>query len=146
MFIVLLNFSSSLVRKKTKFLFLNYDPCMVGPSLINLNHVELKYYPFMISIDKYSRSCNAWYAKISVLKQAKDVNIKAFNIIANKNEAKAMENIFHMIVNAVSLKQYVIQMKNGITKHVNVNVKNTVHTRSNIVGILSLRLMRKVSI
>ena len=80
---------------------------MVRPSLINLNHVELKYYPFMISIDKYSRSCNAWYAKISVLKQAKDVNIKAFNIIANKNEAKAMENIFHMIVNAVSLKQYV---------------------------------------
>ena len=43
-----------------------------------------------------------------------------------------MENIFHMIVNAISIKQYVIQMKNGITKHVKVNVKNIVHTKKNI--------------
>ena len=116
---------------------------MVRPSLINLNHVELEYYLFMISIGKYSRSCNSWSAKICILKETKDVKVKAFDIIANKNEAKAMENIFHMIVNAVSLKQYVIQMKNGITKHVNVNVKNTVHTRNSIVWILSLDLWEK---
>ena len=80
---------------------------MVRPSLIDLNHVELEYYLFMISIGKYSRSCNSWSAKICILKETKDVKVKAFDIIANKNEAKAMENVFHMIVNAVSLKQYV---------------------------------------
>ena len=32
--------------------------------------------------------------------------------------------IFHMIVNANSIVQQVIQKKNGIVKHVNVNVKN----------------------
>ena len=100
----------------------------------------------MISVDKYSRSCNVLSGKICVLKEIKDVNVKAFHIIANKNQAKAMENIFHMIVNAISIKQYVIQMKNGITKHVNVNVKNIVHTKENIAWIESHRLMRKVSI
>ena len=40
LFIVLLSFSSSLA---TKFLFLNNEPCMVRPTLIDLNLVE--YYP-----------------------------------------------------------------------------------------------------
>ena len=33
------------------------------------------------------------------------------------------QNILHVILNANSRVQYVIQIKNGITKHVNVNVK-----------------------
>ena len=46
MFIVLLSFSESL---ETKCLFLNDETCMVRPILIDLNPIELKYYPFMIS-------------------------------------------------------------------------------------------------
>ena len=57
-FIVILRFNSSLGRDLTKRLFLNDKSCMVRPTLTDLNSFELKYYPFMISLDKSSRSCN----------------------------------------------------------------------------------------
>ena len=41
-FIVLLSFSSSLARDRTKYLSLNDEPCMIMPPLIDLNPVELK--------------------------------------------------------------------------------------------------------
>ena len=49
LFIVLLSFSESLA---TKCLFLNDKPCMVRPILIDMGPVELKYYPFMIILNK----------------------------------------------------------------------------------------------
>ena len=55
-FIVLLNFS----------LFLNDEPCMVRPTLIDLIPIEPKYYPFMISLDKCTGSCNVLSPKICV--------------------------------------------------------------------------------
>ena len=33
---------------------LNNKPCMVRPFLVDLNPVELKYYPFVISLDSGS--------------------------------------------------------------------------------------------
>ena len=47
LFIVLLSFSSSLalvanISDGTKCLFLNDEPCMVEPALIDLNPAELK--------------------------------------------------------------------------------------------------------
>ena len=87
LFIEFLSFSSSLA---TKCLFLNDEPCMVRPTLIDLNPVELKYYPFMISLNKCTGSCNVLSPKICDPKETKDINIKAFNIITNKNEVKAM--------------------------------------------------------
>ena len=66
----------------------NDEPCMVRPTLIDLNPVALKYYPLMISLDKCSESCNVLSPKICVPKEAKDINVKVFNIITNKNEAK----------------------------------------------------------
>ena len=50
-----------------------------------------------------------------VPKETKDINIKAFDTITNKN---------------------VIQIKNGI-KHVNVNLKIIVHAKKIIVGIVA---------
>ena len=87
--IVLLFFSESLARvskvsDRTKYLLLNDEPCMVRPTFIDLNPVELKYYPFMISLDKCARSCNALSPKICVPKDAK----KAFNIITSKMKLK----------------------------------------------------------
>ena len=35
--------------------------CMVRLTLIDLNSVELKYYPFMVSLDKCSGSCNSLF-------------------------------------------------------------------------------------
>ena len=74
-FIVLLRISESLVRGWTKCLFLNDEPCMVRPTLIDLNPVELRYYPFMISLDKCTGSClilNVLSSKICVPKEIKD--------------------------------------------------------------------------
>ena len=50
-----------------------------------------------------------------------------------------------MIVNANSIVQYVIQIKNGIIKHVNVNVKIIVSAKKFIVGIASRAFVRIVS-
>ena len=47
LFIVLLSFISSIA---TKFLFWNEEPCMARPTLIDMNSLEFKYYPFIISL------------------------------------------------------------------------------------------------
>ena len=89
-FMVLLSFSSSLACDRTKYLFLNYEPYMVTPALIDMNPVQLRYYPFMISLHKCSGSSNVLSPKICVPKETKDINVKTFIMITNKNEARAM--------------------------------------------------------
>ena len=69
-FIILLRFSSSSacaarVSDQTKCLSLSDEPCIVIPTPMDLNPVELKYYPFMmISLDKCNRSFNVLSPKI----------------------------------------------------------------------------------
>ena len=60
------------------------------PTLIHLNPVELKYYPFTIILNICTGSFNILSPKICVPKETKDVNDKAFNMIANKNDADIM--------------------------------------------------------
>ena len=72
-FSVLLSFSESFA---TKCLFLNDEPCMVRPNLIDMNPVELKYYPFMISLNKCTESFNVLSPKICVPKETKDIMMK----------------------------------------------------------------------
>ena len=60
---------------------------MVRPTLINFKPVELKYYPFMISLDKCKGSYNVLSPKLCFPKEPKGINVKAFNMITNKNEA-----------------------------------------------------------
>ena len=38
---------------------LNNEPCMVRPTLTDLNSVELGFYSFMINLDKCCGGCNA---------------------------------------------------------------------------------------
>ena len=88
MFIGLLSFSSSLV---TKCLPLNSEPCRIKPTLIDLNPIDLNYYPFMVSLDKCSGDCNAsndLSTKICVSRKTKDVNVEAFNLITKIHEAE----------------------------------------------------------
>ena len=90
MFIALLSFSESLA---TKFVSLNNGTCMNRPTLIDLNPIELNYYPFMFKLDKCNGSCNDvndLSAKICVLSKTKDVNVKVFNTIIKKNKAKTL--------------------------------------------------------
>ena len=86
-FLVLLSFCSSLA---TKCVSLNEEPCIARPNLIVLNPVELKYNALMISLDECTGNCNVFSQNICVSKETKDINIKAFKIIINKNEAKTM--------------------------------------------------------
>ena len=46
----------------------------------------------MISLDKYNGICYVLSPKIPALEKAKDINIKVFNIITNKHEAKIMSD------------------------------------------------------
>ena len=79
----------SLVNAKTiKLPWLNYVLCMIRPIHIDLNPIEPKYYQFLISLDKCSRSCNVLSPKVCVPKETKNINVKGFNIITNKNEAE----------------------------------------------------------
>ena len=60
---------------------------------MDLNPVELNYYPFMISLDKYIGSCNSvddLSTKICILNKIQNVNIKVFKMIASMNEAKIL--------------------------------------------------------
>ena len=64
MLIVLLSFSSFLacldkVSERTKRVSLNDKPYMVIHTLIDLNPVEFKYYPFMFNLGKCSGSCHS---------------------------------------------------------------------------------------
>ena len=51
---------------------------MVRPTLIDINP------------DKCTWSCKVLSPKICLPKKLKDINVKAFNMITNKNEAKTM--------------------------------------------------------
>ena len=72
---------------------------MTRPTLINLNPVELNYYPSIISLDKYN---GRYYGvdlstKIFVQSVIKK-NVKVFNVIRRINEVKTLLNIFHVAV------------------------------------------------
>ena len=38
---------------------MNNEPCMIRPTLVDLNPVWLNYYPFMVRLDKCSGSFNS---------------------------------------------------------------------------------------
>ena len=63
---------------------------MARPTLLDMIPNELKYYPFMISLNKCAVSWNVSFPKIYVPKETKDINVTAYNMIRNKDEVKAM--------------------------------------------------------
>ena len=73
LFIALLSFSDFLAAK---CLFSNDEPCIVRVTVIDMNSVEPKYYPFMISLNKLTGSFNVLSSKMFVLKKPKDIYVK----------------------------------------------------------------------
>ena len=59
------------------------------PPLIDLNPAEVKYYPFMISLDKCTGRCNVLSPRIRVPKKTKDIHVKAFNMITKKKQKRS---------------------------------------------------------
>ena len=87
-FIALLSFSGSLA---TRYLSLNNEPIMTRPTLLDINSIELKYYPFMITLDKCNGSCNVvddLSTKSCAPSESKDINVEVFNLITRINKAK----------------------------------------------------------
>ena len=66
-------------------LFSNDEPCMVRPAIIDMNHNELKYYPFMISLNKCTRSCNVSSPKNCVPNETIHINVKTFYMARGKD-------------------------------------------------------------
>ena len=63
---------------------------MIRLTRIDLNHVKLNYYPFVVSLDKYSGSCVTAYdlsTEICVPSKTKEINVKVFNMITRINKA-----------------------------------------------------------
>ena len=71
-----MSFSSSLT---TKSLLLNDEPRIARPTLIDLIPAELQYYPFMMSLNKFTGSCNALSPKICFPKETKGVNVNKYD-------------------------------------------------------------------
>ena len=71
LFIILLSFSSFLAHDRTKCLFLNDESFMMRPTIIDMNPVELKNYPFMINLKKCTASCYVLSSKYVFQKKQK---------------------------------------------------------------------------
>ena len=50
----------------------------------------------MISLDKCTDSCNVLSLKICVAKETRDINVKGFNMVTNKDEAKKNDKTHFM--------------------------------------------------
>ena len=59
---------------------------------------------------------------------------------------KQLRNMFHVVVNANSIVQHVIHIKNGVTIHLKVNVKIIVSAKKIAVRILEYKFIRIASI
>ena len=123
---------------------------MVRP-IIDMNPAELKYYPFMVSLNKCTGNCNVLFTKITkicVSKETKDINVKAFNMTTNDDKAKAMTEYISCDCKCkFNLQiQCVIQIENGIIKNVNVNIKIIVSVKKIIFEILVHAFVRIISI
>ena len=67
-------------------------------------------------------------------------------MITNKNEAKAMTKYISCDGKCKLNIEHVIQIKDGIIKQVNMNVKIIVHVKKIILGILAHVFVRMTSI
>ena len=76
MFIALLSFGRSLT---TKFKSRDNQPCLAKPTLIDLNHDELRYYPFMVSLDRRDGRCNTLHDPSLII-----FNLSIFNFLVWK--------------------------------------------------------------
>ena len=72
---------------------LDDEQCLFWSTIIDLNPFELKYDPFIVGLDKCSRSCNVLSPKICVpkkTKKTKDINVKVFNMMIIKSKVKTV--------------------------------------------------------
>ena len=109
-----------------KCVYLNSQPCINRPALIDLNADELSYYLSVVSLDRCDKIYNTLddlCDKIYVPNKTDDVNVKAFNMITRINESKRIiEHISFDCRCKFNSAKYNSKQKWNI--YVNVSVKN----------------------
>ena len=68
--------------------------CKIRTKIIDINNNEPSFYPFSISVNKRSGSCNNIndpYAKLCVPDVVKTINVKVFNLMSRTNETRHIE-------------------------------------------------------
>ena len=98
---------------------------MVRTTFVDLNNIELKYYSFMISLNKLSGICNVLSPKMCFLKEKKYINVKVFNMITSKKETKTMAKYISCDFNSTTYNSN----QKWSNENVNVSVKIIVYTR-----------------
>ena len=142
MFIVLL---SNIVNgsNHTKCMSLSNQKCMIQPTLISVHSneysQEFHYYPFAVKLDRCVRSCNTLNDlsnKVRVRNKTEDLSLSVFNMIIGINESKTLARHYHANVNLDLMEKNIIQINGGIMLNVNVSLKNIMHVKKIIFGII----------
>ena len=61
---------------------LNYQSCQTKPTIVSINSNKILLYPFTVSVNKCSGSCNTIddpYVRVCVPNEVKNGNVKVFN-------------------------------------------------------------------
>ena len=70
---------------------MNEQECKIRPEIININSNEPSFYPYSVKTSKCSGSCNNisdQSAKLCVLDDVKNMNVKVFNLTSRNNETR----------------------------------------------------------
>ena len=130
MFIVLLSniFNGS---NCAKCVLLRKEKYVTQPAIINLHpneySQEFQYYPFLVKLDRYVRSCNTLNDlsnKVFIPNKTEHLNLSVFSVITGKNELKKLTK-HHANVNLSLMEDSVIQINGGITINADVSVKTS---------------------
>ena len=73
---------------------INNQECKIKSEIINVNSNEPSFYPYSIKIYQCSGSCNNTndpYANLCVPDVVRNINVKAFNLLARTNETRQIE-------------------------------------------------------
>ena len=77
-----------------KCVSMNNQECKIRTNIIDVNNMESTFYPFSISVNKCSGSCNNIndpYAELCVADVVKNINVKVFNLMPRSNETRHIE-------------------------------------------------------
>ena len=103
----------------------------------------------MVKFDRCVGKCNTFNDlsnKLCVPNKTDHLNIHVFNMITGINESKILTKHNHVNLNVNSKEENVIQIKSGIIINVDVSIKNIIHVKENIFGILLHVVAKMVNI
>ena len=78
-------------KEPIKCVSLNNKPCKARKTLIKINSDKALFYPFTVSANNCSGSCNTFddsYSWICVRNKVKNLNLKVFNLMSGVNETR----------------------------------------------------------